>query len=102
MMWTTYLVSKFSGGLAFYPWGWQKINKDNQKMKRMCKTVITQPKMTQSEQMIPFWTWIDPTDQRGKKYLDCSKYWLKEGEETERQEQKTENQHLKWPLWLQK
>ena len=43
-------------------------------MKRMCKTVITQPKMTQSEQMIPFWTLIDPTDQPGKKYLDCSKY----------------------------
>jgi len=54
MMWTTYLVSKISGGMAFYPWSWRKINKKNQKMKFMCKTVITQPKMTQSEQMIPF------------------------------------------------
>ena len=37
-------------------------------MKFMCKTVITQPKMTQSKQMIPFWTWNTPTDQPGKKY----------------------------------
>jgi hypothetical protein len=77
-MWTTYLKSKFSGGMAFYPWGWRKINKKNEQTKSMCKTVITQPKMTQSGQMIPFWTWNHPTDQPGKKYLGCLKYWLKE------------------------